>query len=58
MAERVSAATHAQLLVVKADAERGDGFCASFGFRPLGSAARWHYLTMRDVQATLRRASG
>lgn len=58
LAERVSAATHAQLLVVKADAERGDGFCASFGFRPLGSAARWHYLTMRDVQATLRRASG
>ena len=58
LAERVSAATHAQLLVVKAGAERGDGFFARFGFRPLGSAARWRYLTVRDVRATLRRASG
>ena len=55
MAERVSAATHAQLLVVQADAERGDGLFARFGFRPFGTAARWRYLTMRDVQATLRR---
>ena len=58
LAERVSAATHAQLVVVKADGERGDGFCARFGFRPLGSVVRWRYLTVRDVQATLRRASG
>jgi GNAT superfamily N-acetyltransferase len=58
LAERVSAATHVQLVVVKADAERGDGCCARFGFRPPGSVVRWRYLPVRDVQATLRRASG
>ena len=58
MAERVSAATHAQPLVVKAGCRAGRRGFASFGFRPLGSAARWRYLTLRDVQATLRRASG